>query len=121
MPTHCWQCAVDVVGVPRLSWTTHTCMCCRERRPTPCAHTLQFHQGLAANPTQTPSQRKALLWMHTISKEVFNETLDLFLNDDDDNVNDSGTPIKGKGKATFEFQILPTSEGNAFRFESSAV
>ena len=41
--------------------------------------------------------------------EVLNETLELLINDEIDN--DSGTPKKGKGKATFEFQILPLKEG----------
>ena len=41
-------------------------------------------------------------------KEVFDETLDLFVNDDDGK---DSTPVKGKGKATFEFQILPITEG----------
>ena len=41
--------------------------------------------------------------------EVLNETLELLINDEIDN--DSGTPKKGKGKATFEFQILPLKQG----------
>jgi Ca2+-dependent lipid-binding protein len=44
--------------------------------------------------------------------EVLNETLELLLNDEIDN--DSGTPKKGKGKATFEFQILPLKQGKVF-------
>ena len=41
-----------------------------------------------------------------------NETLELLINDEIDN--DSGTPKKGKGKATIEFQILPLKEGKVF-------
>ena len=42
-----------------------------------------------------------------------NETLELLLNDEIDN--DSGTPTKGKGKAAFEFQILPLKQGKVFK------
>ena len=41
-----------------------------------------------------------------------NETLELLINDEIDN--DSGMPKKGKGKATFEFQILPLKQGKVF-------
>ena len=69
------------------------------------------------SPQSESTPRRLTLYLGYISKDigsipqgdVLNETLELLINDEIDN--DSGMPKKGKGNATFEFQILPLKQG----------